>query len=382
MKDTIIKGNGTSRSIKAPANIPETFAEWRVQLLAGIATLDIGLNVDGCEVVGTALSKANLLSDNTKTALELTGDEPTVNDALYALSQKGSPAEVHVMADIGTTVTMTRNGKTLSAVVAADGFALLHPAELGEWTIASTVAGSNRTVDYTLSVIGILYVYPFEVGATLEDTTWDNIDLVGRMGKAQDYWNIGDTKTVAVNGVNYTFKIIGFDHDTLNTSIGTRTKAPITFQMANCLSTKYAMNSTNSNTGGWRDSSLRNELSVMVSQLPLSLQNVLKTVDKHSTLSIAGSNIIEQITQDKLFLLSEKEVFGTYSYSYMEDSSRYSYYANGNAIVKTVGEVAENWWERSIYKNDSQGFCRVSNDGSADFYSATSLAGVSFAFCV
>ena len=115
MKDTVIKGNGKSRSIKAPTDMPATFEEWRTQLLAGTATLDIGLNAAGCDVVGTALTKANMLSDTTKSALELSGSDPTVNDALYALSQKGSPAEVRVIADIGSTVTMSRGGKTLTA---------------------------------------------------------------------------------------------------------------------------------------------------------------------------------------------------------------------------------------------------------------------------
>ena len=106
MKDTIIKGDGTSRTLKAPTTMPESYEEWRSQLLAGTATMDISLNPAGCTVVGTPQNKANLLSDTTKTALELSQSDPTVNDALYALSQKGSPAEVHVIADNGTTVTM------------------------------------------------------------------------------------------------------------------------------------------------------------------------------------------------------------------------------------------------------------------------------------
>lgn len=92
MKDTIIKGDGTSRTLKTPASMPKTFEEWRSQLLAGNATMDIGLNSDGCTVVGTAISKANLLSDTTKEDLELSQSDPTVNDALYALSQKSSLA--------------------------------------------------------------------------------------------------------------------------------------------------------------------------------------------------------------------------------------------------------------------------------------------------
>lgn len=85
MKNTVIKGDGTSRKLKAPSSLPESFSEWRTQLLAGNATLDIALNPDGCETVGTPLSKSNLLTDETKTALGLTSDDPTVNEALNLL---------------------------------------------------------------------------------------------------------------------------------------------------------------------------------------------------------------------------------------------------------------------------------------------------------
>lgn len=85
MKNTVIKGNGTSRKLKAPSSLPESFSEWRTQLLAGNATLDIALNPDGCETVGTPLSKSNLLTDETKTVLGLTSDDPTINEALNHL---------------------------------------------------------------------------------------------------------------------------------------------------------------------------------------------------------------------------------------------------------------------------------------------------------
>lgn len=85
MKNTVIKGDGTSRKLKAPSSLPESFSEWRTQLLAGNATLDIALNPDGCETVGTPLSKSNLLTDETKAALGLTSDDPTINEALNLL---------------------------------------------------------------------------------------------------------------------------------------------------------------------------------------------------------------------------------------------------------------------------------------------------------
>lgn len=382
MKDTVIKGNGKSRSIKAPTDMPATFEEWRTQLLAGTATLDIGLNAAGCDVVGTALTKANMLSDTTKSALELSGSDPTVNDALYALSQKGSPAEVRVIADIGSTVTMSRGGKTLTGKVASTGYATLYPTELGDWTIVFTYNGSQKTKVYTLEVIGIVYIYPFVVGDTLNDTTWDNIAIVSKLGKAQDYWKVGDTKTVAVNGVNYQFQIIGFDHDTLTTADGSRTKAGITFQLVDCLNTTYSMNGSNTNSGGWNGSTMRTStMATLLNQLPTALKNVLKSVNKLSGTG-GGSTSGTQTTHDKLFLLSEVEIFGTTTYSVPGEGTQYAYYKAGNSKVKKVNGSANAWWERSPVSGYTNYFCNGSNNGNASNSNASNSSGVSFGFCV
>ena len=376
MKDTVIKGDGTSRTLKAPASMPETFEEWRSQLLAGNATMDIGLNSDGCTVVGTAMSKANLLSDTTKAALELSQSDPTVNDALYALSQKGSPAEVHVMADVGTTVTMSRSGKTLTATVGSDGNAVLYPTELGEWTIVYIFDGSQKTRTYTLEVIGIVYVYPFVVGATLNDTTWENINMVSKLGMAKQFWSVGDTKTISVNGTNYEFQIIGFNHDD-KTAGG---KAGITFQMVDCLSTTYNMNSSNTNNGGWKNSAMRSRMSTFLSQLPSDLQSVIKAVNK--LVSVGNNTSTIETVSDKLFLLSEVEIFGSTTYSFAGEGSQYDWYKAGNTKVKKVNGSANDWWERSPYSGNSNYFCIVVSSGGANASAASHSYGVSFGFCV
>lgn len=381
MKDTVIKGNGKSRSIKAPTDMPVTFEEWRTQLLAGTATLDIGLNPAGCDVVGTALTKANMLSDTTKSALELSGSDPTVNDALYALSQKGSPAEVRVIADTGSTVTMSRGGKTLSGTVASVGYATLYPTELGDWTIVFTYNGSQKTKVYTLEVIGIVYVYPFVVGATLEATTWDNIAAVSKFGQAPNYWKVGDRKNITVNGVTYAAQIIGFDHDTLTTADGSRTKAGITFQLVDCLKTTYSMNGSNTNVNGWRGSTMRTStMATLLNQLSSDLKSVLKFVNKVT--SKGNNQSALETTSDKLFLLSEIEVFGATQYSYAGEGKQYEYYTAGNSTIKKVNGSANYWWERSPYSGGTYTFCRVNNGGGADYSSASGSYGVSFGFCV
>ncbi len=376
MKDTVIKGTGTSRKLKAPATMPETFDEWRNQLLAGTATVDISLNPAGCDVVGTALTKETLLKDATKTALELSQSDPTVDDALYALSQKGSPAEVHVIADNGTQVTMTKGGKTLTAMVSG-GEAVLYPTELGEWTIKYTFDSSQKTKQWKLEVIGIVYVYPFTIGDNLNDTDWADIDICGRMGMAQQFFKVGDSKTVNIGGTNYEVQIIGFNHDD-NVSGG---KAAYSFQLVDCLNQTQQMNTSNTNTGGWNGSAMRGRMSTYKSQLPATLRNVIKTVKKKSGTG-GGSSSGTQQTNDDLFLLSEIEIFGTTTYSVAGEGTQYEWYKAGNSRIKKVNGSANNWWERSPYSGNTNGFCGVYSSGNADYYGANISCGVSFGFCV
>ena len=382
MKDTSIKGNGKSSIIKAPSDMPDTFAAWREQLLAGQGYLDVQLNTDttganaGCNEVGTALNKANLLSDTTKAALELSQSDPTVNDALYALSQKGSPAEVHVIADNGTQVTMTKGGKTLTAMVSG-GEAVLYPTELGEWTIKYTFDSSQKTKQWKLEVIGIVYVYPFTIGDNLNDTDWADIDICGRLGMAQQFFKVGDSKTVNIGGTNYEVQIIGFNHDD-KVSGG---KAAYSFQLVDCLNQTQQMNTGNTNTGGWNGSAMRGRMSTYKSQLPAALRNVIKTVKKKSGTG-GGSSSGTQQTNDDLFLLSEIEIFGTTTYSVAGEGTQYEWYKAGNSRIKKVNGSASRWWERSPYSGDTNYFCIVYSSGSAGNYYADDSFGVSFGFCV
>lgn len=376
MKDTVIKGTGTSRKLKAPATMPETFDEWRSQLLAGTATVDISLNPAGCDVVGTALTKETLLKDATKTALELSQSDPTVDDALYALSQKGSPAEVHVIADNGTQVTMTKGGKTLTAMVSG-GEAVLYPTELGEWTIKYTFDSSQKTKQWKLEVIGIVYVYPFTIGDNLNDTDWADIDICGRLGMAQQFFKVGDSKTVNIGGTNYEVQIIGFNHDD-KVSGG---KAAYSFQLVDCLNQTQQMNTSNTNTGGWNGSAMRGRMSTYKSQLPAALRNVIKTVKKKSGTG-GGSSSGTQQTNDDLFLLSEIEIFGTTTYSVAGEGTQYEWYKAGNSRIKKVNGSAYYWWERSPHSGYTDYFCIVGSSGTANNNSASDSYGVSFGFCV
>lgn len=198
--------------------------------------------------------------------------------------------------------------------------------------------------------------------------------------------SIGDQVTIALNGVNYTFDVIGFNHDVLATSTayGTTTatgKAGITFQMHDLYGTRYQMNSDNTNSGGWVKSKMRTSTMVtMKSYLPSAWQSVLKPITK-TTGKGQGSSSVETST-DSCFLLAEFEVFGSTGTSASNEGYYYAYYRAGNSRVKYQNGEAYRWWLRSPSSASGGYFCRVYSNGNMDQYNATSEYGVAFAFCV
>lgn len=198
--------------------------------------------------------------------------------------------------------------------------------------------------------------------------------------------SVGDSINIAINGTSYAFKIMGFNHDTLtsSTAYGSATatgKAGMTLQMADCLAGKAQMNSSNTNSGGWENCAMRkSNMATYLSQLTSAWQNVIKQVNKLSSAGSQSTTI--KTTADKLFLLSEVEIFGSTSYSVSGEGTQYAYYKAGNSKVKNVSGSANSWWERSPLASDSTTFCNVDSDGSASNGGASYSCGVAFGFCV
>lgn len=75
MQDGIIKGTGNSRYLKSISNFLQqypTYQDFVAALVAGTLPVDLnGINETGWDQLGTALNKANLLSDETAAALGL-----------------------------------------------------------------------------------------------------------------------------------------------------------------------------------------------------------------------------------------------------------------------------------------------------------------------
>lgn len=217
--------------------------------------------------------------------------------------------------------------------------------------------------------------YPYE--ANFADNTWAQIIAACQRGTVLETWAVGNQKTMTIGGTDYTFDIIGKYHDDYADGSG---KAPLTLQMHDCYGTTYAMNSSNTNAGGWASCAMRNtHLPAILALMPTEVQNSIREVNKLTSAGNESTTI--NTTADKLFLLSEIEIFGSVSYSKSGEGTQYDYYKAGNSKVKNRNGGAAYWNERSPLKDGSTQFCMVSNTGTADYGGASSAAGVAFGFC-
>ena len=215
-----------------------------------------------------------------------------------------------------------------------------------------------------------------QIDPVFVNNTWAAIIAACQSGNVPDSWAVGDSKMMTINGTDYQIDIIGKNHDTY-TAGGT---APLTFQMHDCYETAYAMNSSNTNSGGWTSCKMRStRLPAILALMPTEVQNGIREVTKLTSAGNMSATI--NTTADKLFLLSEIEIFGSVIYSKNGEGTQYDYYNAGNSKVKKVNGSASHWWERSPSGTDSTYFCRVGSDGNAYYNVSTYSRGVSFGFC-
>ena len=212
--------------------------------------------------------------------------------------------------------------------------------------------------------------------AIFANNSWEEIIAACQNGNVPNSWAVGDSKIMTINGTDYQIDIIGKNHDTY-TAGG---KAPLTFQMHDCYGETKNMNRSNTNSGGWTSCAMRNtHLPAILALMPTEVQNGIREVNKLTSAGSSSSTI--NTTADKLFLLSEIEIFGRTTYSKAGEGDQYAYYSAGNSKVKNFSGSSHLWWERSPYNSSSKAFCRVSRKGTADLNSASFSGGVAFGFC-
>lgn len=319
-----------------------------------------------------------------------------------------------VSAPAGSTVTCKKGSTVLTAEESSGTWSFAIPA-YGTWTVTGVSMGT--TVEKTVNVTAIeVYFVTLEfIPDVLNNATWAQIKQTSNAGIASNYWSVGDTKQITINGKvsdgltlsNYStyVYIIGFDHNSAVEGTGIAFGGFKTAQASGtdiCLCDSgynsgkssgqwFNMNNNNSTTGGWNGCNMRNNtLPVVKAALPSDLQAVLKTTTLYTDNTGGSSTSASYVTQtqDELYLLAEFEIFGARSYANTAEQNyqkQYSYYVAGNSKVKYKHNdtaTAAWWWERSVRAAAAYNFCAVYTDGTANDGGATASFGLVLAFKV
>ena len=351
--------------------------------------------------IGKAAGSLSLSKSNMDLGASKMTDTFTVtragDGAISAQSSAPSVAQVSVNNNIVTVTAVGKGNATITVSVA-------------EGTNHTAPANKTCSVSVTLPT------------ATLNDNDWDTISEASAAGTADDYWAVGDTKSIVINGnvvgfgiTNLTINvfILGFNHNAsregnnrIHFQIGKIGSTPVALCDNNYNSTGssqgFRMNTSNTNQGGWASSYMRNTVlgnsgtpssptaNSLMAALPSALRAVMKAVTKYTDNTGNASNVQGNVTstQDYLFLLAEFEVFGTRNWanSYEQNYQvQYAYYQAGNSRIAyrhTSTASAVWWWLRSPRYTNGNNFLIVYADGTYSSFNAYYSGGVRPGFAV
>ena len=261
------------------------------------------------------------------------------------------------------------------------------------------------------------------VDPVLNNNDWATIRAVSDANQGANYWSVGDTKTITINGKvgKTTFSnlsvdafILGFNHNSrreganrIHFKLGKIRGKQIALVDSNYGSNAsgsgyFHMNTSNTNSGGWSSSDMRKNIlgnsgtptsppsNSLLAALPYDLRAVMKAVTKYSDNTGGGSDTASYVTSttDYLFLLSEFEYHGARTYANSAEKNyqaQYDYYKAGNSKIhykhNATGTETKVWC-RSVRSGNSSRFCLVITDGNAFTSNAYYSYGVAPGFCV
>ena len=230
------------------------------------------------------------------------------------------------------------------------------------------------------------------------EDSWETISAIVKAGRAEEFYNVGDTKEVTVEGYTngdedtFTVRIANMSTpDECNTEGFSQTACGFVVEFVDII-TKYNMNYSSTGDkygatckGGWPASTMYNFVN---NDIYNALSNELKNViiDTYSVSGYGSDDISNFISTDKLYLLSIKEVWGIEEDKAAKQTRQLDYYINNgitidsySGAVKTYQGSANKWWLRSAGP-ENYSFFFVDDLGDRDSDSAHCEYGVVTAF--
>lgn len=238
---------------------------------------------------------------------------------------------------------------------------------------------SNNNCTTKRRIIEIIYVPSFATDS------WETIRDNVKNGKAEEYYKVGDTKEINVEGygeltvriANMTTPSECLQEDFSQTACG------FVVEFVNVLEERQ-FNGTPTNDYGWPESVLQNYLNnEFYNKLPQDLRNVIINT---KTVSGSGSAYTSNyIGSYKIYLFSYHEIFEEFieydsSYDYTRQLDFYK--LSNSSPIKSIYYANNNysWWLRSAAKFDRSSFLCISYNGDINSLYANESTGVSPAF--
>lgn len=207
-------------------------------------------------------------------------------------------------------------------------------------------------------------------------------------GKAVDLYSVGDTRQITLNdGQIITLRLANNTTDLYERSDGSGTTGFV-LEFVECYGTKYYMNMSNTNDGGWNTCLIRETvMPLILVQLPDEWQEVVATVKiKGANGYDNGNKLVE--SNDTLFLPAQKEIYGSVIFSPQTEwdaLTRWQWYAQhdtGGDRIKTFNNSATLWWLRSPTSTNNSGFRAISSTGDVSGSSSNIRQAIAPAFCL
>lgn len=354
-----------------------------------------------------------------------------------------SETSVDIIGAFGTTkqitVNITNGYGDLVATSSAPNIATV--SILGNTLTITSVAEGSATI--TVRLIGNYSAEESIVAnvalasSVLNDNTWERIRDIADNDLGANYWAVGDTKAITLNGMVGTKSysnvlvwvyILGFNHNPevegehlihfggFKTAQTDGVDICLVDSHYNSYPTGgekwFNMNhSSETNSGGWKGCDMRYDIlgstdtnkgvpttacatdpvsDTLMAAFPADLRAVMRPATKYTDNTGGGSDKASYVTstQDYMPLLAEFEVQGKRTYANSAEQNyqeQYAYYANGNSKVKyrqSSPSSSANWWCRSPFGSNRVSFCHVNANGSMSVNGAYFSYGVAPVFFV
>ena len=191
-------------------------------------------------------------------------------------------------------------------------------------------------------------------GTPLSDWTWEEIINLCNSGEdVRQYFSIGDTRNLVLTTGEVVPVAIGDFHH--NTITGTNNTAAIAFTFVNCLNTKYKMNTSYTNRGGWDGSNMRKtHMPNILATFPaeLTANNAIKYVNVVAAMGSRDTTLITSSDRLRLHSLTE---FGNSDSHASTEGTAYPYYKSLNDNDKrkytTNGSLVKYWTRSPSWDN-------------------------------